>query len=376
MKEHYLDNSATTVVSEKAAKEALNIMTNIYGNPSSLHNKGFEAELKLEKARKTISDFLIAENNEIIFTSGGTESNNIAINGAIEAKKRLGNKIVTTGIEHSSVLKPIKQLEKTGYEVIYLKPDSNGIISIEQFSKAIDNNTILVSAMLINNETGVTLPVDKIKEIMKTNNSPGLLHCDAVQGFGKVNINLKQFSVDLMSISGHKVHGPKGVGALYIKKGTHIVPTYLGGEQENKIRPGTEPLPLISAFKTAVEEINLNKNYNNAKKLYEYSKDKLLQLDGILHNNPKTTFPYILNISVKGIKSETMVHHLASLGIYVSSSSACSKGNLSHVLQEMNLNNDRIDSSIRISFSKFNNKEDIDALYNGIKSGIKRLVKK
>lgn len=376
MTEHYLDNSATTQVCTSAAKMALDMMTVEYGNPSSLHSKGIKAECFVEKARLIIAKSLGCEEDEIYFTSGGTEANNTALFGVADAKKRLGKKIVTTAVEHSSVMESAKRLESLGYEVVYLSPDKSGAVSYEQLYKTIDENTVLVSVMCVNNETGALMPVDKIKKIIKAKNSPALFHTDAVQAYGKALLKVKKIGCDLMSISSHKVHGPKGVGALYIKKGVRITPLIYGGEQQKKLRPGTESTPLICAFGEAVKEFDIDKNKAIVKELNSYARGKLSLIDGVCFNNTEDCSEYIINISVKGIRSETMLHHLASNGIYVSSGSACGKGKKSYVLTAMGISDDLADSALRISFSKYNTKEDVDALVSSIESGVATLARK
>ena len=373
---HYLDNSATTQVSTAAAQKALDIMCNIYGNPSSLHTMGIEAEKELETARKTIAKTIGCESDELFFTSGGTEANNTAVFGAVKALKRRGNKIVTSSMEHSSVMETMAQLEADGFKVTYLTPDENGVITADQIKNAVDDKTILVSVMTANNEVGSINDISKIRKIITAKKSPALIHTDAVQAFGKLNIKVKKLDVDLMTLSSHKIHGPKGVGALYIKKGKRILPLHFGGEQEKKIRPGTEALPLIGAFGVAVGEIDIDTNYEIVKSLNDYAKEQLSQIDSITFNSKENALPYILNISVKGIRSETMLHHLAQNNVYVSSGSACAKGKPSHVLSAMGINKDSADSALRISFSKLNTKEDIDALVKHIIEGINNLAKK
>ncbi len=373
---HYLDNSATTQVSNTAAQKAVDIMCNFYGNPSSLHTMGIEAEKELELARNTIAKTIGCESDELFFTSGGTEANNTAIFGAVKALKRRGNKIVTTAIEHSSIMESMAQLEAEGFEVVYLTPDENGVIPADKIKNAVDDKTILVSIMMANNEVGSINPIEKIRKIVTAKKSPALIHTDAVQAFGKLNIKVKKLDVDLMTISSHKIHGPKGVGALYIKKGKRILPLHFGGEQEKKIRPGTEALPLIGAFGVAVSELEIDKNFEIVKSLNDYAKAQLAQIDAVTFNSKDNALPYILNISVKGIRSETMLHHLAQNEVYVSSGSACAKGKPSHVLSSMGISRDSADSALRISFSKLNTKEDIDALVKYISDGIATLAKK
>lgn len=376
MTEHYLDNSATTRVSQLAAKKALQIMTECYGNPSSLHTKGMQAEQELINARKIIADSIKAKETEIYFTSGGTEANNTAIFGTAKAKARLGKKIVTTAIEHSSVLEACEALQKQGYEVVYLTPNENGIVTAEALENAVDSDTILVSVMAVNNETGAVMPIEHISKIIKNKKSNALFHTDMVQAYGKIHIKASKIGADLISLSAHKVHAPKGMGALYVKSGVRISPLHFGGEQEKKLRPGTEALPLIGAFGSAVSEFDIDKNMQYVKELNEYAKERLLSLDGVYLNSPENALPYVLNLSVLGIRSETMLHHLEASDIFVSSGSACAKGKKSHVLKALGLSEKRADSAIRISFSKLNTKEDIDALYEAVKIGTKTLVRK
>lgn len=373
---HYLDNSATTQVSNTAAQKALDIMCNIYGNPSSLHTMGIEAEKELETARSIIAKTIGCECDELFFTSGGTEANNTAILGTVKALKRRGNKIVTSAIEHSSIMESMAYLENEGFQVTYLTPDENGVIPMDKIKEAVDDKTILVSVMMANNEVGSINDIAKIRKIVTAKKSPALIHTDAVQAFGKLNIKVKKLDVDLMTISSHKIHGPKGVGALYIKKGKRILPIHFGGEQEKKIRPGTEALPLIGAFGVAVSELEIDKNYQLVQELNDYAKSKLSSIDSVTLNSKDNALPYILNISVKGIRSETMLHHLAQNNVYVSSGSACAKGKPSHVLSAMGVSRDSADSALRISFSKLNTKDDIDALVEHIIEGIENLAKK
>ena len=373
---HYLDNSATTQVSNTAAQKALDIMCNIYGNPSSLHTMGIEAEKELETARSIITKTIGCECDELFFTSGGTEANNTAILGTVKALKRRGNKIVTSAIEHSSIMESMAYLENEGFQVTYLTPDENGVIPMDKIKEAVDDKTILVSVMMTNNEVGSINDIAKIRKIVTAKKSPALIHTDAVQAFGKLNIKVKKLDVDLMTISSHKIHGPKGVGALYIKKGKRILPIHFGGEQEKKIRPGTEALPLIGAFGVAVSELEIDKNYQLVQELNDYAKAKLSSIDSVTLNSKDNALPYILNISVKGIRSETMLHHLAQNNVYVSSGSACAKGKPSHVLSAMGVSRDSADSALRISFSKLNTKDDIDALVEHIIEGIENLAKK
>ncbi len=370
---HYLDNSATTRVSEAAANKALVLMRENFGNPSSLHSFGFSAEKELDFARSTIAQAINAKESEIYFTSGGTEANNLAIMGSVEARKRMGKRIVTTAIEHSSVLDSFKHLESLGFEVEFVYPKDEQGFDLADFEKAIDEKTILVSVMLVNNETGLMPPVSKIPALIKRKGAPAAFHIDAVQGFGKENVNVAALRCDLLSISAHKIHGPKGVGALFVKKGTRILPRTFGGKQENSIRPGTEALPLIGAFAVAASEIKVLENSEKIKTLNQYLRQKLAEMDDIIINSPEDASPYILNFSALGIRSETMLHHLSSQGVYVSSGSACSKGGKSHVLVALHLSSERADSAIRVSFSKESTKEDVDALLEALSLGLNTL---
>ncbi len=374
--EVYLDNSATTKISQSAAEAMERIIRSVYGNPSSLHAKGLEAERELKAARRAVADSVGAEESEIVFTSGGTEANNLAVLGAARARKKRGSRIVTTAIEHSSVFEACRQLEEEGFEVVFLEPDESGHISEDAFSGAIDENTILVSAMLVNNELGTILPVERIQRIIKRKNAPALFHCDAVQGYGKLPIRVKKLGCDLMTVSAHKIHGPKGCGALFIKKGVYVKPLVYGGEQERRIRPGTEALPLICGFGAAAGEIGgLSEKMSSVTALRDYTLSQLLAIDGVEKNSPDDALPYIINVSATGVRSETMLHFLEGREIYISSGSACSKGKKSHVLSAMSLPDRRIDSALRISFSYDSSKEEADALTAAVREGMETLVK-
>lgn len=374
--EHYLDNSATTRVYPQVAQKVYEIMTEKYGNPSSLHTKGMEAEEELEKARRIIAKSLGAQDKEIYFTSGGTEANNLAVTGAVKALKRRGNKIVATAYEHSSIHETLQQLEADGFDVVYIKPDENGQLQPADFEKAIDDKTILVTVMAVNNELGTIAPLQEIGKIVKAKNPNALFHSDCVQAYCKIPLKMSALGVDLATITAHKIHGPKGVGALYIKKGVRILPNTYGGEQEKKIRPGTEPLPLIAGFGEACKMADIQKSYEKISQLNAYAKEKLLAIEGVTLNSPDNALPYIINISANGVRSETMLHFLEERDIFVSSGSACAKGKPSHVLQAIDLDKKSADSALRISFSTDNTKEDIDILAEAVTLGLKMLVKR
>ena len=369
MKEIYLDNSATTKVCRQAVEKMIEIMTEHYGNPSSLHKKGYEAQKELEAVRKTVADFLSAEKEEIYFTSGGTEGNNTAVFGTAHALKRRGNRIVTTSTEHSSVIESMQKLEKDGFEVIYIN-------SFDELANAITKDTILVSTMAVNNETGIINPIERVKKIIEKANSPALFHVDAVQAFGKIPLKPKKLGIDILTASSHKIHGPKGAGILYLKKGARILPLHYGGEQEKKLRPGTEPLPTICGMGEAVRNLpDMNEELAFMRELNAYCREKLKDIPNVHINSDENCLPYIINFSVEGIKSETMLHYLEERYIYISSGSACAKGKKSHVLKAMGLSDSLINSALRVSFSRYNSKTDIDELVKAVSNANNTLAK-
>lgn len=377
MEIHYLDNSATTQVCKEAADAAYRMMRENYGNPSSLHKMGIQAEAAVEEARQIIADSLSAEVKTIFFTSGGTEANNTALFGAASSLKRRGDRVIVSAVEHSSVYESAKRLAEMGYDVHFAPVDQNGVVDIEALKALLNDKTILVSVMTVNNETGSIQPIERIAKLAHKTCPEALFHTDAVQAYGKIPLKPKKLGVDLMSISAHKIHGAKGCGALYIRDGARILPLLYGGEQQKKLRPGTESAPLIAAFGAAVAVFpDLAHNVDHIKELNRYAIEKLQVIDDVTINSPADALPYIINISVSGIRSETMLHHLEQSGVYVSSSSACAKGKRSYVLEAMGLDDGRIDSSIRISFSKYNTTEDIDALIEGLQSGIQTLQRR
>ncbi|MBQ9532231.1 MAG: cysteine desulfurase [Eubacterium sp.] len=365
----YLDNSATTRPEKEVADKIYEMLTDKFGNPSSFHKVGLDANDEITNAREIIAKALYSQSEEIYFTSGGTEANNLAIFGAAEVGRRKGNRIVTTAIEHESVLKCALELEKRGFEVIRLMPDSKGRISEEQIFEAINDKTILVSMMYVNNEVGSVLPVSSIKKAVRRANAPALIHIDCVQAFSKTEIKPDKLGADLISISSHKIHGAKGVGALYVRKGVRITPIMFGGEQEKRLRPGTQAAPLIAGFGKAVELIpDYKEQSEKIRELNSYAKQKLSELDSVIFNSADDASDYIINLYVPSfMTSQTVVQHLSSkYGVYVSNGSACAKGKKSHVLTAMKLSDKIIDKSIRISFSRNTTKEDIDALVNAL----------
>ena len=370
----YLDNSATTKPCEKAVQKAFVMMTENFGNPSSLHFCGFNAKKELDSARRTLSDFLSCQQNEVFFTPSGTVANNTAILGTAKAKHREGKKVITTLLEHPSVIKHFEILAEQGFEVVYLKPDNNGKISLEELSNAVDENTILVSVMAVNNEVGSIQEISKIKGIIKDNKSKAYFHCDAVQAFGKIVLKPKKLGIDLMSMSAHKIHGVKGAGALYVNNSIRILPSIAGGGQENGLISGTEAIPAICAFSEAVKDIgNVQKNLEEVASVRNYFVDKISTLDKVYVNSPKDALPYIINISVEGVPSQVMLNSLSSMGICVSAGSACAKGHRSEVLTAMGVSPKGIDSAIRISLSKTTTENDMEMLYNGIVNTMNRV---
>lgn len=372
----YLDNSATTRVCKKAKENMLDALDSCWGNPSSLHEKGIEADMLLSKARETVAKALFCERDEILFTSGGTEGNNLAVFGAAYANRRKGNRVITSAVEHPSVQKAFDRLEKEGFEVVRIGTDAYGELDFEALTDAVNEKTILVSIMAVNNEVGTIQPVDSIASVIKRKGSPALFHIDAVQAFGKIPMNPKKLGADLMTVSSHKIHGPKGVGALFVKKGTRLTPVSVGGGQEKDIRPGTEPMPAIAGFMGAVEELTVKSSLEKITALRDGFISELKKREGIVINSPDGALPYIVNISLPGYRSETLLNFLSDCGIYVSSGSACSKGHKSHVLTAMKLPDSLIDSSLRISLSRFTTGEELDFFLTTLDKAMKVIMKK
>lgn len=371
----YLDNSATTKPCKKSIDCMNTCLTENWGNPSSLHLLGMNAENEVISARDCVAKSICANPNEIIFTSCGTEANNTAIMSAVSRKNR-GNRIITTAIEHPSVLETVKKLEKDGFEVIYLKVDSNGVISLDELENSLNQKTVLVSIMLVNNEIGSIQPIEQAAKLIKEKAPNAFFHCDAVQAFGKMPINVKKLGVDMLTASGHKIHAPKGIGFLYLNSKAHISPFITGGGQEKGMRSGTESVPLIAALKGAIEDFpNITQQLEETRLLNLYARETLSSLPMITFNSAENSLPFVLNISVNGYRSETLLHFLEMKNIYVSSGSACSKGNTSYVLKEMGVNPKSIDSALRISFSKHNTREDIDMLWGALKEATEKLRK-
>ena len=376
--ECYLDNSATTAVTPEVAALAAHIMTEQYGNPSSLHRRGFWAERALTEARGQVAAVLRCRPEEIIFTSGGTESNNLALLGAARAARRRGNRIVTTAVEHHSVLAVCRQLESEGFEVAYVSPDAGGVITPESFAAACDEKTVLASCMMVNSETGALHDIPAIAAACRRKNPGILFHADCVQAFGRLEIAPARWGVQLVSVSGHKIHASKGVGALYVAKGVRLLPPLYGSGQERGLRPGTENLPGICAMGLAAERMNARRVENAAHltALRQKLITNLSQSPAVCINSPQAAAPYIINLSVEGIRSEIMIHYLEQFEIYVSSGSACAKGERSHVLTAMGLPEDRIDSAIRVSMTDTTAEEEIDEFCRRLLQGAATLAKR
>lgn len=377
MKEIYLDNSATTRVYKEAADAAYSVMTETYGNPSSLHSKGIEAEQIMEDARKKIADALGCDAGGLVFTSGGTEANNLAVIGASLSRKRRGNRVVISAYEHDSVMKAGEYLEENGFEVVRLMPDERGEITPEAVADAVDGKTVLVSVMLVNNEVGAINPIARLSAAAKRKNPEAVFHCDAVQAFCKMPFRADKLGADLVTVTAHKIGGPKGVGALWIKKGARVLPLHFGGEQEKRLRPGTEALPLIAAFGKAAEisKASLPEFQRKMEELQSRLLEGIEDEPGILLNSKESALPAIVNVSVPGIRSEIMLHFLESRGIYVSSGSACAQGAKSHVLKAMDYPAERVDSALRISFGRENTPEDVDELLRAVKDAMRELCR-
>ena len=366
--EHYLDNSATTRVCPEAAEAALKAMTDIYGNPSSTHTKGREAKHLLDDCRKKTARALGCKSEEIVYTSCGSESDNWALISGAEAMKRYGKHIISSEVEHDAIRKTLDKLEAQGYEITRLHPDSTGRITVDSVKEALRDDTILVSLMMVNNETGAVTDIHAIAEAIKAAGSKALLHTDAVQAFMKIPFSAKKLGADMISVSGHKIHAPKGIGVLYIRSGLKLKPFIVGGEQEDGRRAGTEALPQIAAFAAACEIAynNIDENIAHMKVLKDELIEKLTsEIPEAVYI--KTDSPHILSISMPGWRSEVIMNLLETKEVYISKSSACKKGKRSHVLEAIGLSADVIDGALRIGLSRFTTEDDITALIEGLK---------
>lgn len=366
--EVYLDNSATTRVMDEVARLVVEIFTKDYGNASSMHKKGVGAERYIKYAKETLSKIMKVKDKEIYFTSGGTESDNWALMGAAYANMRAGRHLITTQIEHPAILQTMDYLERQGFEVTYLPVSEEGIVSLEALKKALRPDTILVSIMQVNNEVGAIQPIEEAAEIIKKHNPQTLFHVDAVQGFGKLPMYPKKWGVDMVSVSGHKIHGPKGVGILYIREGVKIRPIIYGGGQQKNYRSGTENVPGAAGLAKAAEILyrHLDEDRERLYELRSYFTHELLQMDDVRINGPISegagAAPHIVSASIEGIRSEVLLHALEERNIFVSAGSACAskKHTISATLQAMKIEQSLLDSTIRFSFSVFTTKEELD----------------
>ena len=364
--EAYLDNSATTRCSKAAADMVYKLLTEDYGNPSSLHMKGVEAENYINDAKKKIAKTLRVQDKEILFTSGGTESNNTAIIGAAMANKRAGRHIITSSVEHASVLSVMQFLEEQGFEITYLPVDAQGRVKMSALEAVLRPDTIMVSTMLVNNEVGAVMPVEEIAKMVHEKSPKALYHVDAIQGFGKYHIYPKRMGIDLLAVSGHKIHGPKGIGFLYINEKVKIIPQILGGGQQSGMRSGTDNVPGIAGLGVAAAQIyeNLDENVEHMYQLKEHIAEGLSEIEDIRINGMplRGGAPQILSISVMGVRSEVLLHALEDKGIYISAGSACSshKRKPSATLTAMGLSRADVESTVRISFCEENTFEEVD----------------
>ena len=370
---HYLDNAATTRVLPEAAEAAVHAMCEGFGNPSSLHKMGIEASHLLEDSRKTVASALGCLPEETYFTSCGTESTNISLRGAAYLNRHKKGRIITTEIEHAATLNTCKQLAAEGYDVVFLKPDETGHITPAALADALTEDTFLLSCQLVNNEIGTVQPVAELGAMLKSKAPRALFHIDAVQGLARVKLTPKKWNCDLMSVSGHKIGAPKGIGALYVKKGLRLPPLMFGGGQEKGMRPGTEALPNIAAFAKACEirMAHFDEDFQHVQSLADYLHTQVAALLPDAVFNGAGDIPHVVNLSLPGCKSEVLLHVLEGDEVYVSSGSACSKGKQSGVLKALGLPKTRTDSALRVSFCPSNTTEDIDTFITAAQKGVK-----
>ncbi|MDO5417111.1 MAG: cysteine desulfurase family protein [Lachnospiraceae bacterium] len=371
--EAYLDNSATTQVMDCVRDIVVKTMTEDYGNPSSKHRKGMEAERYIKEARAAIAKTLKVQDKEILFTSGGTESNNMALIGTAMANQRAGKHIISTRIEHASVYNPLMYLESQGFEVTYLPVDRDGHISLAELEAAIRPDTILVSVMYVNNEIGAVEPVEEISRVIRAKNPSAVFHVDAIQAYGKFEIRPKKQGIDLLSVSGHKIHGPKGVGFLYINEKVKIRPILFGGGQQRDMRSGTENVPGAAGLGLAAKEMytGFSERIRKMTELKDYLIDRMEEIEGITVNSKKglESAPQIVSVSFSGVRSEVLLHALEEKGIYVSSGSACSSNHpaISGTLKAVGVKKELLDSTLRFSLGIYNTREQLDYTIEALK---------
>ena len=364
--EAYFDNSATTRVLDSVMDIVTKTMTVDYANPAAKHIKGMEAENYIRDARSIIAKTLKVADKEILFTSGGSESNNMALIGTAMANKRAGMHIISTNVEHASIYNTLGFLQEQGFEITYLPVDHNGHIDLEQLREAVRPDTILVSVMYVNNEVGSVEPVAEISKVIKAKNSSTIFHVDAIQAYGKYEIRPKKEGIDLLSVSGHKIHGPKGVGFLYIDEKVKIKPLIYGGGQQKGMRSGTENVPGVAGLGVAAAEMyrNHQEKMDYLYDLKDYMMKRVAEIDGVVINSQpgRESAPQIVSVSFEGVRSEVLIHALEDRGIYVSSGSACSSNHpgVSGTLKGIGVKQELLDSTLRFSFGMFNKKEEID----------------
>ncbi len=364
--EAYLDHAATTKCSRRAAERMLRVLTEDYGNPSSLHGMGVRAEEHIREAGKKIARTLKVGEKEIVFTSGGTESNNLAVFGSAAANRRAGSHVITTAMEHASVDQPMRRLAELGYRVTFLPVDKQGIVCMDALLDALTDDTILVSLLHVNNEIGSIQPIAEIAAQIRKKAKHALFHVDAVQSYGKWNVYPRDLDIDLLSASGHKIHGPKGSGFLYIREKTKVKPMLYGGGQQKGMRPGTENVPAIAGLGEAAEEMHANaaQKAEEMRLLRDYFVGELTKLEGVTINGGTgiSASPYIVSASVEGVRSETLLHALEERGVYVSSGSACSSNQpaVSRTLLAIGLAQKLLDQTIRFSFCGGTTKEELE----------------
>ncbi len=374
-REIYLDNAATTKALPEVTAAVVDALENTYANPSSLHRFGLKSEKILNNSRKIITDYLGVKTKEIIFTSGGTESNNLAIRGITNSYKNRGKHLITSPIEHSSVAELFNVLATEGWQIDTVNVDHGGHVDLDHLRSLITDKTLLVSIMQVNNELGTIQPIKEIAELIESINPLIFFHVDGVQAFGKIYSNLSQWPVDLYSISGHKIHGPKGIGALYVKEGTNLKPLIYGGGQESKLRSGTENVPGIAGLGEAVKKLTRFSKEITADRYLaqqkEYLLESLQQIEEVVINSPTTGAPHIINFSIPGIKGETMLHALERQGIYISTGSACSsKKKGSRIINACGLSQARSESALRVSLNKNITDSDLDYFIKTLKKQI------
>ena len=375
---HYLDNAATTVVDPQLAKICYDTMLELFGNPSSLYKPGMEAERAINHARAQVASTLGVTAGEIYFTACGSESDNIALQGAAERTKNWAKNIVVTGFEHPAVYRTLELLAARGWEIRTVNPGADGHIDEGAFLDAVDKQTGLVAFMFVNNEIGTLLDPVALAKKVRAKNARASIHVDGVQGWCKHPLKLSGGEIDSFALSGHKMHCPKGIGALYLRKNYRIGPVYGGGGQEKGMRPGTENVPYIVTLGAAAEWYGktITTRLSAAQRLNDLLRAELGKREGITINSPADASPYVLNFSIPGVRSETMLHFLESKEVYVSSGSACSKGAASHTLMAMKLPAARIDGALRVSFCDNTSEEDITALLQGLDEGLATLQRR